>query len=211
MHSRPAGELTPVLLYRQVVAGEPESPWQVSTRTLAADLDAVMRSGRAVLTASALDDELAGPHRRPGGLCALTFDDGGATFLDLPTGIVQRQPGGLLALPGSNIGRFSKDRFAVVPEVGLNLGYQVTESVRAFVGYDFLYLSDVVRAGNQIDTRVNTNQLQRPMVAGGPTAPAFTFNGSDFWAQGLNFGLEFRYCAVRCRRRWGARKTSLAK
>jgi peptidoglycan/xylan/chitin deacetylase (PgdA/CDA1 family) len=83
MHSRPAGELTPVLLYRQVVAGEPESPWQVSTRTLAADLDAVMRSGRAVLTASALDDELAGPHRRPGGLCALTFDDGRATFLDL--------------------------------------------------------------------------------------------------------------------------------
>jgi hypothetical protein len=23
--------------------------------------------------------------------------------------------------------------------------------------------------------------------------PAFAFNGSDFWAQGLNLGMEFRY------------------
>jgi peptidoglycan/xylan/chitin deacetylase (PgdA/CDA1 family) len=85
MSDRPVGDLTPVLLYHQVVAGEPESPWQVSAAGLAADLDAVVRSGRVVLTASALAAEVAaGRAGRDGrGLCALTFDDGRATFLDL--------------------------------------------------------------------------------------------------------------------------------
>jgi hypothetical protein len=99
--------------------------------------------------------------------------------------------GGLLALP-SNIGRFSRDFFTWAPEVGLNLGYQFTPHLRGYVGYNFLYWSDVLRPGNQIDRVVNVNQLP-PAIPGGPARPAFTFNGSDFWAQGVNFGLEFRY------------------
>jgi peptidoglycan/xylan/chitin deacetylase (PgdA/CDA1 family) len=81
MSSCPVGDLTPVLLYHHVVAGEPESPWEVSASALAADLDAVVRAGCAVLTASALADEVAAGRGR--GVCALTFDDGRATFLDL--------------------------------------------------------------------------------------------------------------------------------
>jgi hypothetical protein len=98
---------------------------------------------------------------------------------------------GLLAQP-SNVGHYSRDRFSVAPEVGLNLGYQLTDHWRAVVGYDFLYWSNVVRPGNQIDRVVNSNQVAAP-IAAGPARPAFSFNGSDFWAQGLNFGLEFRY------------------
>jgi hypothetical protein len=97
---------------------------------------------------------------------------------------------GLLADP-TNIGSHQRNRFAVSPEVGLKLGYQVTDHMRAFVGYDYLYLSEVVRAADQVDLRVNTNQLRG--VAVGPALPAFNFHGSDFWAQGVNFGLEFRY------------------
>jgi peptidoglycan/xylan/chitin deacetylase (PgdA/CDA1 family) len=82
MSSRTACELTPVLLYYEVVAGQPTAPWQVSTSTLAADLDAVLCSGRTVLTASALDEELT-RRDHPAGLCALTFDDGHPNFLDL--------------------------------------------------------------------------------------------------------------------------------
>jgi hypothetical protein len=97
---------------------------------------------------------------------------------------------GLLAEP-SNIGSFQRNRFAVSPDVGVNLGYQVTDHLRAFVGYDFLYLSDVVRAGDQVDLRVNPNQLRG--VATGPALPAFNFHSSDYWAQGVSFGLEFKY------------------
>ena len=106
----------------------------------------------------------------------------------LTNGVVANR--GLLAQP-SNSGTFQRNHFAVVPDVGVNVGYQVTNHLRAFVGYDFLYLSDVVRAGDQVDFRVNPNQLRG--VAAGPAAPAFNFRGSDFWAQGVSFGLEFKY------------------
>ncbi len=97
---------------------------------------------------------------------------------------------GLLAQP-TNSGSYQRNRFAVSPDVGINVGYQVTDHMRAFVGYDYLYLSDVVRAADQVDLRVNPNQLRG--VAGGPALPAFNFHSSDYWAQGVSFGLEFRY------------------
>ena len=56
--------------------------------------------------------------------------------------------------------------------------------------------NDVVRPGNQIDRVVNPNIVPTDQdfgVAGGPRRPAPLFNSSDFWAQGVNFGLHFRY------------------
>ncbi len=100
-------------------------------------------------------------------------------------------PGGFFAEP-SNIGQQSKNVFAVAPEVGLQLGYQFTQHLRGFVGYNFLYISNVVRPGNQLDSTVNLTQFGgTPPV--GPARPAPLFNQSDFWAQGLTFGLEFRW------------------
>jgi peptidoglycan/xylan/chitin deacetylase (PgdA/CDA1 family) len=83
MSSRHVRTLTPVLLYREVVAGQPDNRWQVSRSALAADLDAVLRSGRAALTASALADRLVHTRGDGTGVCAITFDDGNAHFLDL--------------------------------------------------------------------------------------------------------------------------------
>ena len=40
---------------------------------------------------------------------------------------IRRPAGGLLAMPGANIGKFSDNVFAVVPEVGVNVGYQLTQ------------------------------------------------------------------------------------
>jgi hypothetical protein len=122
-------------------------------------------------------------------------DISGATLNINPTFGTSLQPGGLLAAP-SNIGRFSQNRLAFMPEVGLNVGYQVTDSLKVYMGYDFLYLSSVVRPGNQIDQAVNTTQLpraDRSQRLVGEARPLFAFHGSDFWAQGLHFGLEFTY------------------
>ena len=80
----------------------------------------------------------------------------------------------------------------VVPEVGINLGYQFTNHIRGFIGYNFLYWSNVVRPGNQIDQAVNPNLIP-PSIPGGPSRPTFDFHGSDFWAQGINFGLDIRW------------------
>jgi hypothetical protein len=101
-------------------------------------------------------------------------------------------PGGLLTQT-SNIGRHTRDLFGVVPEVGVNFGYQLTDHIRAFIGYNFIYWNNVIRPGNAIDTRVNPNLIPPATGAGGPNLPAFAFRGSDFWAQGLTLGIEFRY------------------
>src|SRR5207248_2478320 len=107
---------------------------------------------------------------------------------------------------GSNIGRYSTNSFAILPEEGIKLGYQVTPHTRLTLGYSFLYLTDVARPGNQIDTGVNRAQLPSFTVVNGqvvaipnsgqgigPARPGFLFQHSDFWAQGVSFGIEFRY------------------
>ncbi len=100
-------------------------------------------------------------------------------------------PGGLLAL-SSNIGTHTRSMVSFVEEVGLNVGYQFTNHIRGFVGYNFLFWSNVIRPGQQIDLNVNPNLIP-PVVAGGPNRPAFTFDGSNFWVQGIQFGLDIRW------------------
>lgn len=115
----------------------------------------------------------------------------GATTITQPNGAAATYPGGLLALP-TNIGRYSKNDFSVVPELNLNAGYQVTDNLRAFVGYSFIYWSNVTRVGDIIDTTINPTQLP-PGTLVGPARPAFSWHDSDFWAHGVSFGAELRY------------------
>jgi hypothetical protein len=114
----------------------------------------------------------------------------GSTIIGTPGAGATGYQGGLLAQP-SNIGRYSRDVFTVVPELGFTFGYQFNEHWRAFVGYNVIYWSDVARTGNQIDPVVNRAQLPPPTGTG--SRPAFSFNGTDFWAQGVNIGLEFKW------------------
>ena len=120
-------------------------------------------------------------------------DVSGATTVTVPGFPAQTSPGGLLAL-SSNSGDFHRDRVSVVPEVGVKLGYQVTPHLRATVGYDFLYWTNVVRPGGQIDTTINPNLLPPPLSPlVGPNRPAPPLSTTDVWVQGVSFGLEFRY------------------
>jgi hypothetical protein len=104
--------------------------------------------------------------------------------------------GGVYALP-SNIGRYFRDDLAVIPEIGINLRVCLSDHLQARVGYTFLYASSVARPGNQIDRVINPNQVPTDPASfgtpGGPARPAFSFRDSDFWAQGVSFGLELRY------------------
>ncbi len=120
--------------------------------------------------------------------------DGASTLLNNGQP-VQTVAGGVLA-QSSNIGRSFHNEFAVVPEVGLNLGYQITSCLQAHIGYTFLYWSDVVRPGAQIDPLINPGLVPSDAsfgASGGPNRPALPFHHSDFWAQGVNFGVELRF------------------
>jgi Putative beta barrel porin-7 (BBP7) len=126
-----------------------------------------------------------------------TVNINGGQQLFSAAGLVAAFPGGLLAQP-SNIGRFTRDSFGVIPEVGLQLGYQVTDHFRVTVGYNFLFWSDVLRAGEQVDRNIDLTQVpavfQPPgIVPVGQTRPAVLFRETSYWAQGLTAGLEWRY------------------
>jgi hypothetical protein len=105
--------------------------------------------------------------------------------------------GGLLALPGANIGTHRQTRFAVLPEVGVNIGYHITPHMRIFLGYNFLYLSSVLRPGHQIDQGLDVTRIPNfpvPDVTPLPQPrPLPTMRDSDFFAQGLSFGLQFTW------------------
>ncbi|MCS7015190.1 MAG: BBP7 family outer membrane beta-barrel protein [Gemmatales bacterium] len=116
----------------------------------------------------------------------------GSTVIVTPgTGTISG-PGGLLALP-TNMGRFQRDTFSVVPEFGVNVGYYITPYIKVYVGYTFLGWTNVVRPGNVIDRQVNPSQLPPGGILVGPARPAFRFRDGDFWVQGVNVGVEMRY------------------
>ena len=102
---------------------------------------------------------------------------------------------GFFAQP-SNIGRFNHNAFCVVPETDLKFGYNISRNIQAFVAYNFLYLSNVERPGTGIDHSVNLSQSALGGAGGtlvGPAAPTFSFSRSDFWAQGVSFGVQFKF------------------
>jgi hypothetical protein len=104
-------------------------------------------------------------------------------------------PGGLFAQP-PNIGRHSDSEFGVVPELGFRAGCQLTDYLRAYVGYSLIYLArDVVQPGDQIDRAVNVNQVPALGVAplAGDQRPAFVPKNTDWWAQGFHFGVELDF------------------
>jgi hypothetical protein len=119
-----------------------------------------------------------------------TVEINGNTTIGIPGQPTQNFSGGLLA-QGSNIGHFSHTAFTVVPELGASIGYQLGEHWRFFVGYNVIYWSSVARAGDQIDRTVN--RIQIPPPAGTADHPAILFHSTDFWAQGVNFGIEFKW------------------
>jgi hypothetical protein len=96
----------------------------------------------------------------------------------------------------SNIGKYSSADFAVAPEVGLNVSYAVTERISVRCGYNFLYLSRVVRPTEQIDTHFNPGLVPSDQAFGtgaNPFGPTFTRQASDFWVHGLNAGLTVSF------------------
>jgi hypothetical protein len=118
----------------------------------------------------------------------------GGPFTGVPT---QKLPGAGTFVQPSNFGGFSRDQIAFAPEINVKLNYWLTRQLNVYLGYDFLYLSNVLRPGEQIDRGINFSQTLQSVIAGNASAtgsrPVLTAVGSTFWAQGLYTGLEFRY------------------
>lgn len=73
--------------------------------------------------------------------------------------------------------RTYRSPFAVAPVGQARIGYDLTRFANLFVAYDFLYISDVARPGNQALTFIPSGSIQ----------------SGDYWAQGITIGAEFRF------------------
>jgi hypothetical protein len=120
---------------------------------------------------------------------------GGTSTLGSPDGSIQSVPGGLLAV-ASNSGAFTRDVFTIIPELGVNVGFQLTRNVKLFAGYNLFFWSNVVRPGDQLNNTVDSRQV--------PTDPSFdptatvtqpgpSFVTRSFWGQGVAVGLEIGF------------------
>jgi hypothetical protein len=134
-----------------------------------------------------------------GNMHQTTTIDGSLTTNDLVGlgGQTRTFRGGYLALP-TNIGRVSTDRFAFIPEVTGGVGLHVTDCLRVTASYTFMYLTTVVRPGDQISRTINPTQGQAytgnvNSTLTGPAVPTYPGRTTDYMIQGLNVGLEVRF------------------
>jgi hypothetical protein len=116
----------------------------------------------------------------------------GTTTVTTPGFAPLTETGGFLAL-GSNSGVFHLSEWEVVPEVGLNFGWAITENLCLRCGYDFLLYPNVARAANLVDLNINPGLLPPAQAGATPSNPAFQLKKTDMWVQTLNLGLEFKF------------------
>lgn len=112
-----------------------------------------------------------------------------------PFPLIYPDAAGVLGQP-SNAGRTARSVFAVLPEAAVKLGCRFRDHSRLYVGYNFLYLSDAVRPGDQIDRGLDPAAVPlgpRTGPAWPGERPAGVLVRSDFWVQGLILGFECRY------------------
>jgi hypothetical protein len=119
----------------------------------------------------------------------------GSTNTVSSTGAVGAAYGGLYA-NASNIGRFTHDEFSVIPEIQMNLGINLTHSLSFFVGYNFMYMNNVIRPGSQMNPNIDSTSVPFSSsygVSGQAPAPQNRFVLTDYWLMGANFGMSFKY------------------
>jgi hypothetical protein len=97
---------------------------------------------------------------------------------------------------GGNAGRHVDNTYVVVPELGAHASLELLPGVKVRAAYNFLYINSVMRPGEQVDLVVNARLVPLSQAFGsltGPAAPTFPFRKTDFYAHGVQFGIELTY------------------
>lgn len=107
------------------------------------------------------------------------------------------QSGGIFSQP-TNSGEHTQVCFEALPAATLRFGVNLLRDLRLSFGYDFLFLSNVLRPGDQIDSAINETQAGaasggKPPVLTGPARPRLLMHQATYWAQGINAGIEARF------------------
>ncbi len=99
--------------------------------------------------------------------------------------------GGLLTQP-TNLGGYGSTNVSSIMEFGVSLRRKLSPCTALVFGYDCVFWTKVLRAGDQIDFAVNPTQISGGTLDG-PARPSFPNAASTYWAQGLRFGFEAQF------------------
>lgn len=100
---------------------------------------------------------------------------------------------GLLARD-TNAGTYVQDRFVVSPEFGITLGYRFARDLDFTIGYTYLSLPKVARAGDQIDVNaLNVPETNVSVPLAGNVLPLFNLVESNYSLQSFDFGGQWRF------------------
>lgn len=119
----------------------------------------------------------------------------GTTMLNPGTPGAQTANGGLL-VTGLNNTRRQIERVGFMPELGLGATWTPLQFLSFNIGYNFAYLNNVVRPGDQFDTTVNPTFVPTSPSFGvpfGPAAPSAKVQFSDIWFSTFTAGITLRY------------------
>ncbi len=128
-----------------------------------------------------------------------TVEINGFQNLVSTAGVASQTQGGLLALPGANIGKYSQSRFGAMPDVGLNVGVYLTPNLKLGVGYNLMYINSVVRPVGQIDQTLDVTRIPNFPLNPAPGAlsnvrpTALPLTTTDFFVQGVTFSLMWTF------------------
>ncbi len=116
----------------------------------------------------------------------------GSTVATEPTQASVTSPGGFLA-QASNSNQYQRNQFTMLPELGINVGFDLTPRLRVVGGYSLIYWSAIARTGDQIDLNLSPSQFPLSPNTTASPFPEFRFAMTDYWAQGVSLGVDFRF------------------
>lgn len=101
-------------------------------------------------------------------------------------------PGPLVVLP-SNVGTITSERVTLLPELNAKLRVRLRDHVRLTLGYNFIYWNRIFCPGDLMNKQVNLTQLPEFGPLTGTAEPSRFFARTDYFAQGLELGLQVEY------------------
>jgi hypothetical protein len=116
----------------------------------------------------------------------------GSTTVTVPGFAPVTNPGGLLAL-SSNSGSHTRDVFAVIPEARVQLAYHIGPHLRRSCRVQLPVLQRGGPGWRPDRPGGQPRPVASPLAGAFPQRPAFRFEGSSVWAQGIDLGMELRF------------------
>jgi hypothetical protein len=122
-----------------------------------------------------------------------SFSTDGSTRLTAGGTTQVTTPGFLTA--ASSVGNYTGTELSLAPELQLRLSYHVTQRIAVTAGYQYLYMTNVGRLGDQVSRNIDPTVLPSSQLfnSAATTNRNVTIRQSDFWLHGFTAGLMLTF------------------